>query len=146
MFENIVVGTDGSPTAEKAVERAIGLAKAFGAALHVISAYQTSAASFAAPELMTAVTQLESAAKDVAQEALDKARADADAAGVRAHTYTAKGDPADAICRVAEDNKADLIVVGSRGMSGAARFLLGSVPNRVSHHATCSVLIVNTAS
>ncbi len=54
------------------------------------------------------------------------------------------GDPADAILKVAEDVEADLIVVGNKGMTGARRFLLGSVPNKVSHHAPCSVFIART--
>lgn len=54
------------------------------------------------------------------------------------------GDAASALIDVAETTKADLIVVGSRGMTGAARFLLGSVPNRVAHHAPCTVMIVRT--
>ena len=52
--------------------------------------------------------------------------------------------PADAILDVAEERKADLIIVGNKGMTGAKRFLLGSVPNKVSHHAPCSVMIIRT--
>ena len=59
-------------------------------------------------------------------------------------THAREGDPADAILDVAEEVKADLIVVGNKGMTGARRFLLGSVPNKVSHHAPCSVIIVRT--
>ena len=59
-------------------------------------------------------------------------------------TYAREGDPADAILDVAEERGADLIVVGNKGMTGAKRFLLGSVPNKVSHHAPCSVLIIRT--
>jgi nucleotide-binding universal stress UspA family protein len=65
-------------------------------------------------------------------------------AGVNVETFAREGDPADAILDVAEERDADLIVVGNKGMSGAKRFLLGSVPNKVSHHAPCSVLIVRT--
>ena len=61
-----------------------------------------------------------------------------------ARTFAREGDPADAILDVAEEEKADLIVVGNKGMTGAKRFLLGSVPNKISHHAPCSVLIVRT--
>ena len=56
-------------------------------------------------------------------------------------TFARQGEPADAILDVAEEENADLIVVGNKGMTGAKRFLLGSVPNKVSHHAPCSVLI-----
>jgi nucleotide-binding universal stress UspA family protein len=59
-------------------------------------------------------------------------------------TYAREGDPADAILDVAEEKGADLIVVGNKGMTGARRFLLGSVPNKVSHHAPCNVMIVRT--
>ena len=65
-------------------------------------------------------------------------------AGVEAETYARQGDPADAILDVAEERGADLIVVGNKGMTGAKRFLLGSVPNKVCHHAPCSVLIIRT--
>jgi nucleotide-binding universal stress UspA family protein len=65
-------------------------------------------------------------------------------AGVPVSVYPRQGDPADAILDVAEERQADLIVVGNKGMTGAKRFLLGSVPNKVSHHAPCSVLIIRT--
>ena len=71
-------------------------------------------------------------------------RASRSAAGVAVETYARQGDPADAILDVAEERGADLIVVGNKGMTGAKRFLLGSVPNKVSHHAPCSVLIIRT--
>ena len=69
----------------------------------------------------------------------------AEAAGLQVRTFARQGDPADAILDVAEEQHADLIVVGNKGMTGAKRFLLGSVPNRVSHHAPCSVLIIRTS-
>jgi nucleotide-binding universal stress UspA family protein len=65
--------------------------------------------------------------------------------GIERESHARKaGDPADAILRVAEEHDADLIIIGSKGMQGAKRFLLGSVPNKVSHHASCNVLIVRT--
>jgi nucleotide-binding universal stress UspA family protein len=76
---------------------------------------------------------------------LDVARQEAEAAGVHeVETFARVGDAADAILDVAEEQAADLIVVGHKGLTGATRFLLGSVPNKVSHHAPCSVLIVRT--
>jgi nucleotide-binding universal stress UspA family protein len=65
-------------------------------------------------------------------------------AGVDVDTFARQGDPADAILDVAEEKNADLIVVGNKGMTGAKRFLLGSVPNKVSHHAPSSVMIIRT--
>ena len=64
--------------------------------------------------------------------------------GVEAEPHARKGDPADAIIGLAEELGTDLIVVGNKGLTGARRFLLGSVPDKVSHHAPCSVLIVYT--
>ena len=64
--------------------------------------------------------------------------------GIEVQTHPVEGDPAEAILNVAEKTDADLIVVGNKGMTGARRFLLGSVPNNVSHHAPCSVIIVRT--
>jgi nucleotide-binding universal stress UspA family protein len=75
---------------------------------------------------------------------LKNAGGEIEAAGVQVDTYAREGDPADAILDVAEEKKADLIVVGNKGMTGAKRFLLGSVPNKVSHHAPCSVMIIRT--
>ena len=76
---------------------------------------------------------------------LEEAKEDASIAGVtKVETFARQGDAADAILDVAEEQRSDLIVVGNRGMTGAKRFLLGSVPNKVSHHAPCSVLIVRT--
>ena len=65
-------------------------------------------------------------------------------AKVDAITHPREGDPADAILDVAEENKADLVLVGNKGMTGAKRFLLGSVPNKISHHASCDVWIAKT--
>ena len=75
---------------------------------------------------------------------LREAAEQAEAAGVAVEVFARQGDPADAILDVAEEQGADLIIVGNKGMTGAKRFLLGSVPNKVSHHAPCSVLIIRT--
>jgi nucleotide-binding universal stress UspA family protein len=66
------------------------------------------------------------------------------ARGVHVEVHGVAGDPADVICKVADDIDADLVVVGNKGMTGAKRFLLGSVPNKVAHHAACNVMIVRT--
>jgi nucleotide-binding universal stress UspA family protein len=146
MFASIVVGTDGSDTAREAVRQAVELAGRVGAQLEIVSAYEPvpdarlrAEARQAPPDLQWAVNPREDVDATLA-EAADAARA----AGVEARTYARQGDPADAILDVAEERGADLIVVGNKGMTGARRFLLGSVPNRVSHHAPCSVLIIRT--
>jgi nucleotide-binding universal stress UspA family protein len=146
VFTRIVVGTDGSETAAEAVRQAIDLAKLTGASLSIVSAYAP------VPERKVKEQQREAPA-DVQYElgpredvnlVLDAAAGDARKDGVEVQTHPIEGDPAEAILSVAEETKADLIVVGNKGMTGARRFLLGSVPNNISHHAPCSVIIVRT--
>jgi len=127
VYRSIVVGTDGSETAQRAVAAAADLARLAGAALELVSAYEP-----ANP-----------------REDLDATLAGAverlAGSGLVVRTHAREGDPADAILDVAEEQDADLIVVGNKGRTGARRFLLGSVPNKISHYAPCSVLIVRTA-
>jgi nucleotide-binding universal stress UspA family protein len=147
MFESIVVGTDGSPTATIAVRHAIELAQRDGARLHIVSAYEPVSNQRLRVERLEVpkdVQWMVSPREDVL-EVLDQSCREAEEAGVtQVETFARQGDAADAIIDVAEEQTADLIVVGNKGMTGAKRFLLGSVPNKVSHHAPCSVLIVRT--
>jgi nucleotide-binding universal stress UspA family protein len=146
MYQSIVVGTDGSETAGHAVREAIELAKALGASIELVSAYEPVSNQRLREEARQMPEDLQwmiNPREDV--DATLRAAADlVEAAGVSVKTYAREGDPADAILDVAEERDADLIVVGKKGMTGAKRFLLGSVPNKVSHHAPCSVLIIRT--
>jgi nucleotide-binding universal stress UspA family protein len=147
MFTSIVVGTDGSDTALQAVREAVSLAAAVGASIELVSAYEPVAGRRLrerAPEAPRAEQWMINVREDV-EATLRSASAEVEAAGVPVRTYAREGDAADAILDVAEERGADLIVVGNKGMTGAKRFLLGSVPNKVSHHAPCSVLIIRTA-
>jgi nucleotide-binding universal stress UspA family protein len=143
MGEAIVVGTDGSETAKEAVNEAIRLAKAFGGELHVVSAYKPlrGAHVSGAPEGAAKVWQPlpDSQVEAILQEAAAAVRL----RDVPVETHTSQDEPADALLSVASDVDAKLIVVGNRGMQGARR-VLGSVPNKVAHHADCNVLIVAT--
>ena len=146
MFGSIVVGTDGSETALKAVEHAISMAKAMDAKLEIVSAYEPVADGRLREERQEVPGDLQwmvNPREDV-DSTLKEAAAEAEEAGVPVETFARQGDPADAILDVAEERGSDLIVVGNKGMTGAKRFLLGSVPNKVSHHAPCSVLIIRT--
>ena len=146
MFSAIVVGTDGSDTATEAVRQAIVLAKPLGASLQIVSAYEPVSDTRLREEAQQAPQDLQwmvNPREDV-EATLNQAKEDAAEAGVDVETFARQGDPADAILDVAEENHSDLIVVGNKGMTGAKRFLLGSVPNKVSHHAPCSVLIIRT--
>jgi len=146
VFKSIVVGTDGSDTASQAVRQAVDLARTVGAEIEFVSAYEPVPAQRLREERREAPEDLQwaiSPREDV-DATLEAAAAVAREAGVAANVYPRQGDPADAILDVAEEREADLIVVGNKGMTGAKRFLLGSVPNKVSHHAPCSVLIIRT--
>jgi nucleotide-binding universal stress UspA family protein len=146
MFKAIVVGTDGSETAEKAVDSAVDLAARVGATLHIVSAYEPVVRHRLRDEPTAAVADQEWAvtARTEVDATLAGAAARARVASVPVEIYARQGDAADAVLDVAEERAADLIVLGNKGMTGARRFLLGSVPNRVSHHAPCSVLIIRT--
>ena len=146
MFARIVVGTDGSDTAKEAVRQATELAKQTGASLDVVSAFEPVPPSRLREERLEAPSDIEhiiNPHEDV-DAMLSEVAEQIGKAGVTARTFARQGEPADAILDVAEEQNADLIVVGNKGMTGAKRFLLGSVPNKVSHHAPCSVLIVRT--
>jgi nucleotide-binding universal stress UspA family protein len=146
MFARIVVGTDGSETARQAVREATELAKKTGASLGIVSAFDPVPTSRLREERLQAPSDIEHAVnphEDV-DAILAEAAREVGEAGVPIETFARQGEPADAILDVAEEQNADLIIVGNKGMTGAKRFLLGSVPNKVSHHAPCSVLIVRT--
>lgn len=146
MFRSIVVGTDGSDTAAQAVRQAVDLAGAVGAKLELVSAYSPVSEQRLSEERRQAPEDLQWAInpREDVDATLEAAAAIARDAGVEVEVYPRQGDPADAILDVAEEREADLIIVGNKGMTGAKRFLLGSVPNKVSHHAPCSVLIIRT--
>ena len=123
MIRRILVATDGSETAAQAVDRAVDVARTTGATLTLLSAGEAAVA-----------------AGVVAAEAARLA-----AAGVVADTLVVAGDPAAAIVGTARERGFDLVVVGNKGMTGPRRhFTLGSVPNKVGHSLSCSLLIVRT--
>jgi nucleotide-binding universal stress UspA family protein len=147
MYRTILVGTDGSPTASLAVARAADLAIATGAALVICSAYKPVAPDRldaerrdAPPDVAYGVSPSEEA-----ETILAAAKELAEGRGAEdARTIAVSIPPEEALLDVARRISADAIVVGSQGMAGARRLLLGSVPNRVAHHAGCDVLIVKT--
>jgi nucleotide-binding universal stress UspA family protein len=150
MFKSIVVGTDGSETATRAVEVAAELAGAEdGAVLHIVSVTKpVSAAAVGLSQIAPAGAGVvqgqwqDDAVRDL-NEQLKRVADKIGGAVPSIETYARIGAPADVLCELARQRHADLIVVGNRGMKGGRR-LLGSVPNDVSHHAPCSVLIVQT--
>jgi nucleotide-binding universal stress UspA family protein len=146
LFGSIVVGTDGSDTAKEAVRQATELARQVGSKLHLVSAYEPVPQGRLKDERQQVPDDMQwmiNPREDV-NNVLDEAGQQIEQSGVEVDTHAREGDPADAILDVAEEQQAGLIVVGNKGMTGAKRFLLGSVPNKVSHHAPCSVMIIRT--
>jgi nucleotide-binding universal stress UspA family protein len=127
MFNTIVVGTDGSDRASRAVAHAVMLAAAYEATLHVVHAYKGT----------------RDAVEEAALTVADELAGTLGSSGVTVRTHALQGDPVDVILDFAYDSGADLIVVGNRGMTGR-RGRFGSIPNSISHDASCAVLIVPT--
>ena len=147
MYRSIVVGTDGSETAGRAVDRAVELAREAGCKLHLVTAHEPVSIRRIQQQLAEVPDELRAIAaiQDEAEQQLEQVASGLRSEhGVEVETHSLEGDAADAILRIAEQYEADLIVIGNRGMQGARRFLLGSVPNKVSHHAPCDLLIVRT--
>ena len=163
LYSKILVGTDGSPTAMRAVEMASRLAGALGVKPLVVTAYQ--------PPTEHELKQLRSGTGDAigawsatreqretppdyqwrladasqAEDILERAADHAATVGTEVETRAVEGAPADVLLDLTDSEKIDLIVVGSVGMTGAKRFMLGNVPHRISHHSPVDVLILHTA-
>ncbi|HEX4868749.1 MAG TPA: universal stress protein [Acidimicrobiales bacterium] len=147
-YSSIVVGTDGSATAQQAVEQAAVLAAADGARLVVVTAFRAGAGpahdidSNSLPEDIRFVLTDQVQAEELAARGREVAKA---AGAGKVVVQALAGEPAEVLLEAAADFDADLIVVGSRGLSSHAHFILGSVAASVAHHAPCDVLIAHTA-
>ncbi|HVS68547.1 MAG TPA: universal stress protein [Mycobacteriales bacterium] len=145
-YTKVLVGTDGSPSSFRAVEKAAALAGDTGATLIIASAYQP----LSERDRARATQELGEAAYKVmganpAEEALREAKDIAMKAGAqRIETTAEAGDPVDVLVALIDGRKADLCIVGNRGLNSLAGRLLGSVPANISHRASCDVLIVHT--
>lgn len=145
MYENVVVGSDGSATAELAVRSAAEVAAEHGALLVVVTAYKPHGNEMArqssVPEdVRWAVTDV-----NQAEERIRRGLQLAAEAGVnRTVTHAAAGSAVDVLLDAAETFSADLIVLGSKGLTASTRAVLGSVAATVAHHAPCDVMIVQT--
>ncbi|GAA3823428.1 universal stress protein [Sphaerisporangium flaviroseum] len=148
MYRTILVGTDGSATSFRAVSAAASLAAATGATLVLACAYNPmrerdrTAAADVLGDLAYKVS-----GGTPADDALRAAREHAVSAGAADIELAAEeGDAVDVLVTLAEKRRADLLVVGNRGLNSLAGRLLGSVPSNVSHRASCDVLIVRTTT
>ncbi len=162
-YSGLMVGTDGSPTATRAVQMACGLAVKLGIKPLVVCAYEPlteqelkqlradpndPVAQWNAPKTATETPdefrwRIADAAR--AQDVLERAEKVATDLGVDVEVRAVEGHPAEVLISIAENEDIDVIAVGSVGMTGTKRLMLGNVPHRVSHHASTDVLILNTA-
>lgn len=146
-YSSIVVGTDGSASADRAVGEAATLAAADGARLVIVTAYTPG-------EISVRDVEADELPEDIRHVLTDRVQAEElggrgrqaakDASVAKVVVQAVAGEPADVLLEVARDFDADLIVVGSRGLSSHARLVLGSVAGSVAHHAPCDVLVAHT--
>jgi len=132
MIGTIAVGTDGSDTAAIAMDWALEFAERCGSKLVVLSAYSP-ARDLSGQWAATTAIATERLLEDAANAATER--------GLEVSSAMEEGDPAEVLIALAERHGADLLVIGNRGME---RRILGSVPNTITHKASCSVLVVKT--
>ena len=138
MISTIAVGTDGTATATEAVEQAAEIARQLGAKLVLLSVFEDSAGRSAGEDI-----ELQWASNPAARvrSMLERLEEDLRLEGIKTESRATSGEPGKALVQLAEESGADLLVIGNKGMQ---RRVLGSVPNTVTHHASCSVLVVKT--
>ncbi len=139
-MKKILVAVDGSEYSNVAVKKAGELAEKFSSRVTLVNVIKTLSVFHEEVEIV------EDLQKDEARRILRKSKEILIDMGVDSKTLFRKGDPASEIVDLARENDVDLIVVGSRGLSGIKMFLLGSVSKRVTEHAHCSVLVVREKS
>lgn len=162
-YRSILIGTDGSPTAMRAVDMASSLASSLEIRPTIVCAYQPPTeqelkAMRADPSDPVAQWSAGKTSRDTpeefrwriadasrAEDILERAAEHAARQGVEAEVRAVEGHPAERLISIAEDENVDLIAVGSVGMTGAKRFMLGNVPHRISHHAPTDLLILHTS-
>ena len=142
MYNNILVALDNSEFADKVMSEAIELARTLNAKLTAVSVVDYSVMTYVDANGPVVMPEVLDAIRDSFDIVLNKCREQADEAGVHFKQESLTGNPASRILEYADDNGIDLVVLGHIGRSAASQFLLGSVSNKVSNYAKCSVLIV----
>ena len=143
MIQSVLVGTDGSERAGRAVSAAVDVAKGQDATLLLVAAFRDEDTHWETISGSGAVGV--GSLREAAEQVLMRSARLAEDRGVKQVDWEARGGhPADVILDVAAERGIDLIVVGNKGMTGARRYFLGGVSDKVSHHAPCSVMIVRT--
>ena len=142
MIKNILVGVDGSKPSVQACHYAMDLASQTQAQLTFLFVIETPQVIPVGPLSGYVTTAPARSQDDVKKAEAIVEQVAKERPGLKVTTRVELGDPVDTICDVARSTKADLVVVGARGHNAAQRFLLGSVSDRVVHHASCPVLVV----
>jgi nucleotide-binding universal stress UspA family protein len=142
MYKRILIATDGSDRSKKAAEEGVELAKALGAQVVALNVVNEVVVASAVRQLGSDRKEVESKLKTAGQKAVDEIKKMGDAAGVKVDTVIRIGAPANDVIDVAGAEKADLIVMGSHGESGASKLLIGSVVQKVLYWAAIPVLVV----
>ena len=145
-YTSVLVGTDGSDSSFRAVDRAASVAADAGATLYLLTAFRPMSQREREDALNSLgdeayKVQGSHPAEDVLRDAEDRARAQG---ATKIERLAVEGDPVDALVRAALDKNVDLLIVGNRGLNSLAGRLLGSVPANITHKANCDVLIVHT--
>lgn len=160
-YRKILVGTDGSATAMRAVQMASALSKCLGVTPSIVTAFEPPTEQELEALRKSDVYSQWNASKtrretppefqwriadaSQAQDVLERAETCASEQGVNADVRAVEGSPAETLLGIAQDENFDLLAVGSVGMAGPKRFMLGNVPHRLSHHTPTDILILRTA-
>lgn len=139
MFKRIIAAVDGSEHSHRALQYARGLAECFGADLYLVHVFPHTSDLLGYEEYEKLVARRES----TGQEILQAARQSLGENSVTMHEELLEGPEAEAILAVAETRQADLIVMGTRGLSSIQGLLIGSVSHKVTRHAHCPVMVVH---
>lgn len=138
MYKNIVVAYDGSDHAKKGFEVALELSKMFGSSIHLVSVVHIPDFVETKDELNGMLNDARQYYEKLQQQAVERAKSE----GVEVNTAIVPGHPANGVVSFAESIKADLIIVGQRGRSGVARYIVGNVTENIVRHAHCSVMVI----
>lgn len=153
MMRKILVAVDGSKSSKKGALKAANMAAELGAEvtlIHIykdilqlpISQFNEASTYLSAETLEKVVDDEEDSIKNMRQEILNEVKDLFIEQGITPKTVLLEGDPADVICNYAEENSFDLIVVADKGHGKVERFLLGSISDKIVHHARVSVMVV----
>ncbi len=139
-YRNIVIATDGSENSKKAISYGIGIAKLSGATVHTLYVVDTSA--FSSIPMDSGWEEMYEVLRKEGEKAVSEVRELGEASGVNVRDVILEGHPSSEIITFAENNDADIIVVGTLGKTGLDRFLMGSVAEKVMRSSKIPVLIV----